>query len=433
MNFLFFFFGLLLITFIPFFERGRFRGIFSPSFLFCTYFFVFSYIGCLYWSYEYDDLKIIAYPTVGILSCLLGTIFYGCVFRDKPVHVLILNEGVKKLGYKKSILKIYFFLGVVSLVLYYFLSGSVPLLDALIGGGSMHEARRAITVAHRDGNVSYFGQGYFKAFFSYILPISALALLFEKKRIEGNLRKLSKNDVFFLFFFVLFPQFLSGQIWVGLQSFIFCFFVVSFFVVFVDKSPVPQKSYGFIIKVFKIVTIILVFYFSFRYLQINNGRVVEGGVLGSSLDRLLFVKSPVLYSLFPSEYDFRLGATWLNDISGFLPGSVEAFAYEVHDIVHKSAHGFTLAPTLFASTFVNFGIAGLIFFPGLFVVIMNLYLKFFLKEISVLNICSAFMLISLFMFSSIGDISGMVFGFILVSLIFFSVKSFSMVFYNILN
>src|SRR5690606_16355943 len=94
-------------------------------------------------------------------------------------------------------------------------------------------------------------------------------------------------------------------------------------------------------------------------MQMLQGRVFDNFVLDTVRRIYHYVQAP-LYDIFPDKEPFRYGETWVYDLMGVLPGSIQSFSYEVHHLVHGSKWGFTLSPGIVASSYINFGYVGII-------------------------------------------------------------------------
>jgi len=150
---------------------------------------------------------------------------------------------------------------------------------------------------------------------------------------------------------------LNGQIWIPLQIAAFFVMVATAWVVFFSPFPSSKKirmvgKYGMTLFLLSLIFVLI-----FRYVQYLSGRMFED-LLFSTIKRIFYCPQATLFVMFPEEQPFRLGLTWLNDLKGILPGSMQSFGYEVHHLVYGGAWGFTLAPGLIASAYVNFSMPG---------------------------------------------------------------------------
>ena len=148
---------------------------------------------------------------------------------------------------------------------------------------------------------------------------------------------------------------------------------------------------------------LLTFIFLYRYLQFLQGRYFDN-FFYDTLRRIYSSGAIELFGIFPSQEGFRYGSTWLNDLKGLLPGSIQSFAYEAHYLVHGGAWGFTLSPGIVASSFINFGYPG-VFFVGL--IFTTIFTKIFcslIKSNSALRIAIAIYISYRFALAMPGDI-----------------------------
>lgn len=249
--------------------------------------------------------------------------------------------------------------------------GRIPLLYALQGlfvgydpDLTMHQARQMNTLHHRGSDTFYFGQGYLRVLFAQVAPLFA-GVLYMRRKVKNCRGTLS---VAIMSVFALIGV-LNGQIWVTMQIGIFYFMVLVWTIAAAGDTGDSIKF----VQVGRILVLALCaalgFVFAFRFLQFMSGRNL-GDLFLSSVDRIFGYPQVALFSIFPAEEPFRYGSTWLNDLRGLLPGSIESFSYEVHALVHRSAWGFTLAPGMIASAYVNFGMVGVF---GTFVFLTAIY------------------------------------------------------------
>lgn len=375
--------GLLLV--LRKFYHKEVLGL-SPVFLFISYYLVFRYIADVNLYMRTLRMEIIFYPFLGMLFMTLGAVLY---YFMSPISVFS-----KKVIVRERLLIIAAILGLISVVIYYFLSGDIPLLHGLNLSDSdisMHEARRKITYAHRAGEVGYFGQGYLKYMFLNILPISAFYFYF-KNKVTNN----SSSYYSILIIIAVVSQILDSRL-IPIGRFLIFFFLTKLLVDYVFRKKINIKKI-----VFPILLIFITVYMLFAFQNVS--RHDSSDINAAFSERLFLIPTGKLYTIFPDEMDFRYGQTWLNDLKGLLPGASENFRYEVHTIIYGGAHGFTLSPTLFASIFINFGVLGLILFSMLFGYLFNWVGGWLLQYKNLLSIILYCSYATMIMYSSVSDI-----------------------------
>ncbi|MCH8467856.1 MAG: hypothetical protein LAT78_14960, partial [Roseinatronobacter sp.] len=254
---------------------------------------------------------------------------------------------------------IWFFvlLSVPAVVFTFAMLGRIPLfigIGSLFGGGgdiSMHAARQMNTLQHRSGDTVYFGQGYLRQIYAVVSPVFLVALfVFDRLRPNSSKSLL----VFMVMVFLVLAAALNGQIWIAIHV-ILLFLMGKYFVILSSGRKI--KEYSLIFRGLLGYLALVGFVFAYRYLQSIQGREFEDFIF-DTLRRIYSAGGVELFGIFPSSEGFRYGATWLNDLRGMLPGSIQSFAYEVHYLVHGGAWGFTLSPGIVASSYVNFGFIG---------------------------------------------------------------------------
>ncbi len=378
----------------------------SPSFLFLLYYIAFRYFADIDLYRQTGRIEIIFYPFLAMLSLGLGSIVqYYASHQPMFSRSMVINE---------RLVIIFSIIGVIAVMIYYSLSGTIPILHGLQMTDSemnMHEARRSITYAHRHGQVNYFGQGYFKYFYLTILPITSFYLYFNS-RVRGK-----KNLLFLiLLIYACISQVLDSRL-IPIGRF-FIFFYITY--ILIQNRFLKKVGFSQIIRTAVIFVAIVYFLFLFQ----SSVRREAEDVGSAFINRLFLIPTGKLYILFPDIMAFRNGSTWLNDFLGFLPGASENFRYEVHEIIHGSSHGFTLSPTVFGSIYINFGVTGILLIPFFIGYVVNAVGAFLLKHDSVMALILYSYFISNIMYSSVSDI-------VTVVLPIFSVLVFSVLFRKI--
>lgn len=329
----------------------------SPPILFLVYFVLTGMGGVIFSSWKIDEPA----PILGHALWFAGM---SCgILLGSHSKIVQKNRMIIQPANFSLTAAIYITLGILAVIATFFMYKRIPLLigiDSIFGSQgavSMHTARQMNTIAHRAGETSYFGQGYLRIFYTVVAPIFISALYV----MDAERTRSVKPSPTICFLFVVFFIFgiANGQIWLGMT--VAMIFIVASVYVFSRHSPRPpfQKLwFRALIGYISFFVVIL----GYRTLQVIGGREIRGDVLTNTIDRLYNYPQARLFYLFPEHLPYRLGSTWWNDILGILPGPREAFAYEVHYLVHGGGWGFTLSPGVIASTFVNFGM------PGVFIV-----------------------------------------------------------------
>ncbi|MEN1959487.1 O-antigen polymerase [Luteimonas sp. MJ246] len=255
-----------------------------------------------------------------------------------------------------SVFRGFLLLGFVSIVVYYLALGRVPLFIAIggyLGGGdgmTLMEARRANTLMHRSGDTFYFGQGYIKHIFLTVAPVFLVAYVL-LKRSKGMRLGVGLLGLAFVF---MFSNILNGGIGPAVLILIF------YFAAYVLYKRLFDPGYSFksllrygVIAYLAAVLLIM----GLRILQAMGGRNLETPVIDAIHRTFTYLGAP-MFDVFPRTYPFRFGETWINDLSGMLPGAVEAFAYEAHYLAHGGGWGYTLWVGIVAGAYINFGLVG---------------------------------------------------------------------------
>lgn len=250
-------------------------------------------------------------------------------------------------------------IGIIACVFTFFMFGRAPLLlavESMISGGgdlTMHKARQMNTLEHRYGDTVYFGQGYLRQIYAVVSPIfcSALYLYYKLRR-----RCKPPKAVILSMTAIVIAGAMNGQIWIA--AYIIVLFILTKF--YSESVTDPSQSTSALIrKGIYAYSFLVIFVFSYRYLQYLQGRYFEN-FFYDTLNRLYTYEVAPLFTLFGDIFPFRYGSTWVNDLMGILPGSSQNFTYEVHYLVTGAAWGFTMSPGVVASAYVNFGYTGVI-------------------------------------------------------------------------
>lgn len=360
----------------------------------------------------------------GISSALIGVVFglLGILFSTLTLMIIPskgINSHFNLYAVNKNTIYFFIILGVFSVLFTFLMLGRIPffyMLKDVFGGGndiSMHEARRMNTLEHRDGDTVYFGQGYFRMIYMTIAPIF-ISSLYVLSRIKKNsaLRFSKKIMLLFCFFAAL-----NGQIW-PVVNLILLFFIVSFAFeyIFLDKNLTSKEVLKTFSKAFKLMFFIILFIFLYRYIQSLSGREFNNFFL-DTFRRIYSDDTVFLYNLFPMQHEYRYGSTWVNDILGFLPGSSQNFSYEVHYLIHGGGWGYTLAPGLFSSGYVNFGFIGIFFLFYISFLVYSIIYKTLIYSNSIeIRVIALFLSLSLAMAIS-ADVASLIYPFFMVAII----------------
>ena len=343
---------------------------FSPIFICNVYYLVRHYPALIDSAVHYDTLRALISVVIAMMGMILSQLL---VFRFGPKRYPFHSElsCVREQPVKLAII-----IGMLCVLVVFLFLGRVPifyLFKGLLGSGAdlaMHEARRMNTLEHRAGDTVYFGQGYFKFIYLKIAPLFVSCLY-----VIRRLNKDKLKPVYFLMFLFLFFSIMNGQIWPMIDMLLFFSLVIIGYPYLFELQTVNLNVSRVFWMGIKILCLVLLLVFLLRYFQSLSGRHFDNFFL-DTFRRIYSSDTTVLYNIFPDNAPYRLGSTWLNDMTGFLPGSVQSFSYEVHYLVHGGAWGFTLSPGLHASAYVNFGYIGVFL---LFFLSYSIYEFFFSK------------------------------------------------------
>lgn len=294
-------------------------------------------------------------PAILIAHCLW---FLGVLLA----LVITPGAGVKKrpeigcLSGNFSVFRAFLVIGFVSIIVFYTALGRVPLFIAIngyLGGGdgmTLMDARRANTLMHRSGDTYYFGQGYVRNIFMTVAPVFLIAYLL-LKRSRGLRPGVGLVGLALVF---MSANILNGGIGPAVLILIF------YFAAYVLYKRMFDPGYSFksllwygVLAYSAAVSLVI----GLRIFQAMSGRNLENPVIDAMHRTFTYLGAP-MFEVFPAVHPFRLGQTWINDLSGMLPGAVEAFAYEAHYLVHGGGWGYTLWVGIVAGAYVNFGLVG---------------------------------------------------------------------------
>jgi hypothetical protein len=317
-------------------------------------------------------------------------------------------------------------LAIPSVTLTFMMFGRIPLLmglSALFSDASdlsMNDARRMNTLTHRRGDTVYFGQGYLRQIYTVVSPVFLTALYVLKKESSsaGSIRAIK-----YMMLFLVFSAAANGQIWVAVN--VILLFTLGHFMV-VARASGHRSFAKLILRGAYAYCALLAFIFLYRYLQFLQGRQFDSFFL-DTLRRIYQPGAIELFEIFPGEIPFRYGATWLNDLSGMLPGSVESFAYEVHYLVHGGGWGFTFSPGIVASTYVNFGFPGVILVGFLFSLLFTFIFEKLTRGRSAMRLAIAIYISLYFMLAMPGDLTSYVVCLTTAALMYFAYVIFNSV------
>lgn len=302
------------------------------------------------------------------------------------------------------VFRVFVLLAIPAVLLTFLMLGRVPLfigVGSLLGadsGLSMHAARQMNTLEHRSGATFYFGQGYLRQVYAVASPIFLVALYLVTKS-----RWPKRRSVFVggMSAFLLFAAMLNGQIWLAVH--VGLLILMARYLVFFSSNP-GYTGWAVMRKGLFIYLALVCFVFAYRYAQFVLGREFDDFFL-STMARIYSPGAVELFSIFPDSEPFRYGATWINDLSGMLPGSTQSFAYEVHFLVHGGNWGFTLAPGIVASSYVNFGYVGVALVGFAFTYFFNSAFSRLASSGSAMKVALALYLSHGFMLAMPGDLS----------------------------
>lgn len=390
--------------------------ILSPPVVMLGYFLSVKFIAVVLIESDIQRIRALAAHSFWFFGIVSGLLCLVILRAAKPVNMY----RFKRLTCNKKIVYFFVILGCLSVFITFLFLGRVPLIigiSSLFDFGSditMHEARRMNTLQHRAGDTFYFGQGYFRQIYAVVTPVFCAAFYLYCK--SNNVNSFKKNISKALLVLFVFFAALNGQIWISAQMIVFFLLVAWYW-------KAKEAGNKFLLPIFKKGMAayfgLLGFVFLYRYLQYLQGRHFENFFL-DTFRRIYSYSVSFLFEYFPDTEPFRLGATWLNDLRGILPGSIQSFSYEVHYLVHGGAWGFTLSPGIVASSYVNFGYLGVLFTSMALTMVFTFFYIKMIDSQSSLKVALAIYLSYRFAFGMPGDFSGFIVSLITCFLILYA-------------
>lgn len=299
-------------------------------------------------------------------------------------------------------------LAIPAITLTFFMLGRIPLLIGIqsalgaVSDLSMHQARQMNTLEHRSGDTVYFGQGYLRQIYTVVSPVFLIAAsaIAQSRGWRGASRFL-----FLLKILLVTAAAMNGQIWIAAS--VMLLFGMGSIVVATRINGKPIDGFKLIWRGVMAYIGLLVFIFGYRYFQFLQGRHFEN-FFQDTFARIYIPGAIDLFQIFPDYEAFRWGSTWLNDLSGMLPGSVQSFAYEVHYLVHGGGWGFTLSPGIVPSAYANFGFAGIFLTALVFTTVFNMIYLRAVASPSAVRMAAGIYLSQMFTMAMPGDIASYV-------------------------
>ncbi len=354
---------------------GHSRSVLAPGTLFLCCYGLFMVPGDMAVALEAGSIRPIVVPITSLFAFALASVLVSPAVMTRRLGIgrasgiqLFRDAGVAWAFFGVMVV------GFGAVVAYYALIGVVPLwhgVRAIVSpeaaAVSMHELRRQITPGHRFGNVPYIGQGYFRAIYFNLLPLAVIWFAAKDSLSLGSIRPRTKV----LVALAVGVNFLDGRIWMGIQVMALVGFAL-LHLKLGSRNPRGAAAVGRLLRWAGGTTIMLSSVaVAYRYVQHISGRATDN-IIETVAARVFLLPSGRLYMLFPEPYRFRWGGTWVSDMMGFLPGTRQSFAYEVHQIVYGSGWGFTLSPTMIGAAWVNFGYMGTLCMVPLLAVLVGL-------------------------------------------------------------
>jgi uncharacterized membrane protein len=382
--------------------------IISPAVMMVLFFIAMILPGIVFHSSPDDSLMAVLGYALWILGSLFGVLAAN-VFIDKRTASIALNA--RRAGFVQGNYRLFMFfvlLSVPAVVFTFSMLGRVPLFSgfsSLFGdaaGISMQQARRMNTLEHRDGSTFYFGQGYLRQIYAVISPVFLVAAhILTSRWGDGKVKRLLS----IMRIFLVIACALNGQIWISAT--VILLFVMGGLAVYYMNGSGSAASLNVIKKGILAYVGVIAFIMLYRYFQSLQGRHFDN-FLVDTLMRIYLPGAIELFSIFPDAQGFRYGSTWINDLSGMLPGSTQSFAYEVHYLVHGGAWGYTLSPGIVPSAYVNFGLTGIFFTAVVFTAIFSALFSRLMRTNSAVNIAIAIYISHSFTLAMPGDIGNYV-------------------------
>jgi hypothetical protein len=385
----------------------------SPAITATAYFFLIIFPG--FFIHPSDD--IIYKALIAYLVWSLGTITALLIIISLSNKISLREFYKIKNSGNRRVIWFFIIIAFPSVIFTFFMMERIPLflgIGGLIGsesGLSMHNARQMNTLNHKNGETIYFGQGYLRHIYTVVSPIFLSALLILNKNINNNKINYAEN---ILLLFFLFAAAMNGQIWVPIYVAIIFIFTKYYIAL---KSVDKKIESKLVLKGLVIYLSLILFSFIYRFFQSSEGREIEN-FYESSISRIFFPGGIELFGIFPELESFRYGSTWLNDLRGFLPGSIESFAYEVHYLINGGAWGFTLSPGIVVSSYVNFGYLGV--YSVSFIVTMiftSIFMRLIYKTDAV-QVAIAIFLSQQYMLALVGDLTSYVVSLVTAAMVY---------------
>ena len=384
----------------------------APSTMMTAYFLLVSFPGLF-----------LASTSDVLLKALAAHVFWFCGVLFAVFFIAIYSGGTNSEVRQPSLISgnttvfwAFVMLSVPAVLFTFYMLGRVPLFIGLSGsdsGLSMHAARQMNTLQHRSSDVVYFGQGYLREIYTVVSPVFLVALYVFKKRNKIEAGGIGLRVVGG---FLILAAALNGQIWIAAHVMLL-FFMASYYVEMAQGQG--DKQVSVILKGIFAYVFLVGFVFLYRYFQYLQGREFENFFL-DTLERIYSSGGVDLFGIFPSREPFRYGATWINDLRGMLPGSIQSFSYEVHYLVHGGAWGFTLSPGIVASSYVNFGFGGVFLVAFAFTLVFNFIFLRLARSMSAIKMAIGIYISHKFTLAMPGDINSYVVCLVSAMLIYFS-------------
>lgn len=341
------------------------------------------------------------------LIWFIGAILALVILAIQSTNLSHRNRKVTEAEGNKRVFWFFILLSIPAVVFTFYMLGRVPLLigfGSLLGGESdvsMHAARRMNTLEHRSGDTIYFGQGYFRQIYAVVSPVFLVALLISERM---GRKSIKSKPALLMMFFLTFSAALNGQIWIAIHVMLL-FLMAKYFTLIAEGQG--KNNLSIIYRGALAYLCLILFAFAFRYLQSLQGREFDNFFF-ETMERIYSPGAIDLFAIFPLNEGFRFGATWVNDLSGMLPGSNQSFAYEVHHLVHGGGWGYTLSPGIVASSYVNFGYFGVFIIGFIFTYIFSVIFKSLSQTKSAIKIALSIYISHRFTLAMPGDIANYV-------------------------
>lgn len=311
----------------------------------------------------------VLYSIFIFISCLI-VFFTDKVFPNLKVKIE-----------KKDIKFVYrsFYFSIFLSVLYFILAGSNLFLESiqaffLYGEGVNDVANRRYDFY---SGKNYYAPGFFNMFKNYLLPASFFSIiLMHQKKIRR------KSILFISISFLIFVSLIlgTGQRGAFILSLVFGF-IISYH--FLGKKQTFKK--------FRLISIIFASLFILSTFFLGRSNVKNISTLDDFLniaqtasDRFLVVNQLSGLNAFvyiEKNEKIQWGYDWLRSTEQILPGksTYKNIANKVFKSLYGSDRG-TSPPTIVGSIYYNFGVLGILIFPVIFVPIVHLLYKEFLKN-----------------------------------------------------